>query len=264
MSSRVLRNPSPALVISFLALFVALSGSALALQANSIRSKHIVDGQVRTADLRKTAVKARALVPDSVTAGKLASGSVTAAKLAPGSVGSAHVADGSLTGSHFAGNSIGAADLAPGSVGSAQVANSAVNGSKVEAGSLSGADLAAGSIGLADLGTGSVTSAKVLSVVGDDVNEAALGSPLVRNVSLHTSSTATNTTSPKSLVTQCPAGKTDIGGGTFVVGSTIHTNYAIQSSTPLSSGAGWSGSARRMAAPVEAWALGVRVICANT
>jgi len=103
MTSRGSRCPPPALVVSFLALFVALSGSALALQANAVRSKHIVNGQVKAADLRKKAVNARALASDSVTAGKLANGSVTGAKLAQGSVASAHVANGSPTGAHFAG-----------------------------------------------------------------------------------------------------------------------------------------------------------------
>ncbi len=49
-------------VVSLIALFVALGGTAWALESNSVRSKHIVDGQVRTPDL----------APDSVTAAKLA------------------------------------------------------------------------------------------------------------------------------------------------------------------------------------------------
>jgi hypothetical protein len=265
MSSRGLRCPSPALVISFLALFVALSGTALALQANSVRSQHMVNGQVRTRDLHNGAVKTRAQARDAVTAEKLAAGAVTTAKLAPGGVGSAHVVDGSLTGAHFAGGSIGAADLASGSVGPAQVAGNAANGSKVAAGSLSGADVATGSIAQADLATGSVDSAKVLALVGDDVNDATLGSPLVRNVTVHTSSTATNTTSTKFHGTQCPAGKKPIGGGALVTGTTSHTNYAIQVSmnNPAAGVDGWLGGARRMDTPVEAWALTVRVICAN-
>jgi hypothetical protein len=252
-------------LVSFLALFVALSGSALALQANSIRSKHIVDGQVKTADLRNRAVKARALAPDAVSDGKLAAGAVAAQKVAPGAVGSAHVGDGSLTGGHFGNGSIGAADLAPGSLGPAQVAGNAVDGSKVAALSLTGADVAGGSIGLADLATGSVDSARVLALFADDVNEASLGSPLVRNVSLHSSGTATNTTQTKFHGTTCPAGKAPIGGGAFVTGSTAHTNYAIQVSqrNPNAGVNGWVGGARRMDTAVEAWALTVRVICAN-
>ena len=37
--------------LAFLALFFALGGTAWALQANSVKSKHIVDGQVKPQDL---------------------------------------------------------------------------------------------------------------------------------------------------------------------------------------------------------------------
>ena len=263
MSSRTFRRSSPAAVVSFLALFVALSGSALAIQAKSVRSKHIVDGQVRTADLGRGAVKTRALAPDAVAASKLASGAVTAPKLAPGSVASAHVANESLTGAHFAGNSIGAADLASGSVGAAQVGSGAVSTGKVDDGSLSGADVGGGSIGLSDLATGSVASSEVLAAIGEDVDDAALGSPLVRNVSLHVSSTNTNTASPKAHAVFCPAGKRPLSGGAFVTGTTSHTNYGLQISRTASNGPGWIGGARVLSSPVEAWSLTVRVICAN-
>lgn len=52
-------RPSSSLVISFVALFVALSGTALALQANSVKSKHIVDGQVKGADVKPSQVQLR-------------------------------------------------------------------------------------------------------------------------------------------------------------------------------------------------------------
>jgi hypothetical protein len=48
-----LRKPSPAMVVACIALFVALSGAgyaAFSLPDNSVRSRHIVDGQVKKAD----------------------------------------------------------------------------------------------------------------------------------------------------------------------------------------------------------------------
>jgi hypothetical protein len=47
---------TPALVISVLALFIALGGSAWALKTNSVRSRTIVNGQVKTSDLDDGAV----------------------------------------------------------------------------------------------------------------------------------------------------------------------------------------------------------------
>jgi hypothetical protein len=54
-----LRSPSPAFVLAALALFVALGGTsvaALTLKKNSVRSKHIKNGQVRRPDIRRNAV----------------------------------------------------------------------------------------------------------------------------------------------------------------------------------------------------------------
>ena len=62
-------RPSPALVISCLALFLALAGSAFAagvVGKNSVRSAQIVDGTVRTVDLRDNAVNVRENRPDAV------------------------------------------------------------------------------------------------------------------------------------------------------------------------------------------------------
>ena len=64
--SRALRHrPSPAMVISLIALFVALAGTAYALDRNSVKSKHIVNGQVKTQDLANGAVSFSKLGPDA-------------------------------------------------------------------------------------------------------------------------------------------------------------------------------------------------------
>jgi hypothetical protein len=49
-----LRRPSPAMIVACIALFVALSGAgyaAFSLPDNSVKSRHIVNGQVKSADL---------------------------------------------------------------------------------------------------------------------------------------------------------------------------------------------------------------------
>ncbi len=45
-------RPSPALVISLIALFVAMGGTAYAIASNSIRSRHIVNDAVTSADIK--------------------------------------------------------------------------------------------------------------------------------------------------------------------------------------------------------------------
>jgi hypothetical protein len=100
---------SPALVISCLALFMALAGSAFAagvVAKNSVRSAQIVDGTVRTVDLHDGAVNSAKVSDDSLTA----------ADLAPNAVGSEEIAENAVSSSKVADHSITGADLAPESV----------------------------------------------------------------------------------------------------------------------------------------------------
>jgi hypothetical protein len=53
------RRPAPATLISLIALFVALGGSAYAVKNNSVRSSDIVNGAVTSEDIRKAAVKGK-------------------------------------------------------------------------------------------------------------------------------------------------------------------------------------------------------------
>lgn len=85
--------------VGYLALFVALSGTAWAahrigagdIKRNAVRTRHIKNGQVKTADL--------------------GAGAVTGAKVADGSLTGAKVADGSLTGADVGADSLGGAQI---------------------------------------------------------------------------------------------------------------------------------------------------------
>lgn len=113
-------KPTYANIVSTLALVVALSGTgayAAGLAKNSVKSKHIKDGQVKVVDL--------------------ANGSVTAAKLAPGAVPDASIPDGSVTG--------------------AKISSDAITGAKVADNSLKGADIDESSLGTVGLATRSLT-----------------------------------------------------------------------------------------------------------
>jgi hypothetical protein len=104
---------SPALVIGCVALFLALTGSALAvgIAKNSVRSAQIVDGSVRTVDLRDNAV----------TTPKIADAAVTTPKIAESAVDSSKVADESLTIVDLGDNSVGRAEILADSVGSSEL-----------------------------------------------------------------------------------------------------------------------------------------------
>jgi hypothetical protein len=135
------RRPSAALVISLLALFVALGGPAQA--AKLVRSKDVKNRTLQVRDLSKKAVKElkktprgsigeRALAHRAVTNAKLRDGAVTATKIGPAAVGSSQLAP----------NSVGLREIQNGSVATTLLADGAVNGAKVADGSLSLADTA--------------------------------------------------------------------------------------------------------------------------
>ena len=106
-------RPSPALVISCVALFLALTGSALAvgIAKNSVRSAQIVDGTVRTVDLRDNSVTAPKIAPDSVGSEEIAENAVESPEVAPES----------LTAADLGANSVGAGELQADSVGSSEL-----------------------------------------------------------------------------------------------------------------------------------------------
>jgi hypothetical protein len=64
--------------VAYVALFLALSGTAWALASNSVKSRHIKNGQVKSADVRDNGIKA--------------------SDIGDGQVGSAEVRDDDLTG----------------------------------------------------------------------------------------------------------------------------------------------------------------------
>ncbi len=81
-----IKMPSPAMLVALLALFVALGGSAYAV--NKVGTNQIKNNAVTTAKIRNSAVTTAKISNGAVSAAKLGTGSVTGAKLAPGAVGS--------------------------------------------------------------------------------------------------------------------------------------------------------------------------------
>jgi hypothetical protein len=126
-------RPSPAIVISCLALFLALTGSAFAVgvSKNSVRSAQIVDSTVRTLDLRDNAVSSAKIADASVTATDLASDSVGSDEIAKDAVKSDEIADNAVTTTEVAPDSLTAADLASNSVTSLEIADQTINSNDI-------------------------------------------------------------------------------------------------------------------------------------
>lgn len=126
-------RPSPALVISCVALFLALAGTAFAatVAKNSVRSAQIVDGAVRTVDLGANAVKAEKIAPDAVGSEEIAENAVSSPEVAQDSLTSQDLGAASVTSSEVAGQSLGADDLGPDSAGSSEIQAGAVRASEL-------------------------------------------------------------------------------------------------------------------------------------
>lgn len=104
---RYIRRPSPAMAVALTALFLALSGVAYGVAANSIGTQAIKDGAVQSRDLKDGAVQGRDVADGSLHGSDIRDGSVGGGDVRNGTLGGADVADGSLIGRDLAPNSLG-------------------------------------------------------------------------------------------------------------------------------------------------------------
>jgi hypothetical protein len=124
-------------VVAYVALFVALGGTAAALPgSNSVKSN----------DLARGAVKAKALADAAVSNPKLRTGAVSSAKIADGSVVSVDLGDGAITNPKLVDDAVTRAKIAAGQVNGGKIANGAINSPKVDDGSLQAEDFAPGQL----------------------------------------------------------------------------------------------------------------------
>jgi trimeric autotransporter adhesin len=126
---------SPALVLSCVALFMALTGSALAVGVgkNTVRSPQIVDGTIRTIDLRDNSVAAGKIAPDAVDTTEIAENGVDSSDVAPDTLAAGDLAAASVASSEVADQSLTANDLGPDSVGSSELQAGSVRASELGA-----------------------------------------------------------------------------------------------------------------------------------
>ena len=143
MSARIRRHIRSN-VVGYMALFVALSGTAYA-----------VDGplpgqdQVGSSDIINAEVKAADLGPESVRSGKVLDETLVGADIAPGAISTSEVINGTLSASDLGSNSVAYAEIAPDAFNSELddtgffygIANDAIQSNEVTDNSLSGSDI---------------------------------------------------------------------------------------------------------------------------
>ena len=179
-----IKRQSPALVVSLIALIVALSGTATAasglisskqLKKNAVTSKKIkngevtgkdlgpnsvdttkvTDGSLATGDLADLSVTTGKLANDAVTTAKIANNAVTTAKIADNAVTTAKIANDAVNADKIAANAVGDSEIAPNAVNSEELANNSVDTGSVSDGSLLATDVTSAR-GVASLNYGTV------------------------------------------------------------------------------------------------------------
>jgi hypothetical protein len=167
-------------VCLFLCLTVALAlhmGTAYA--DNTVRSKDIVNGQVKTVDLGN----------DAVTTGKIKDGEVGTLDLATGAVTSLSVADNSLTATDLAVDSVGSDEIATDAVQATEIADNSIDGGEIINDSLGQNDIATGGVGASEVSDGTLTGTDIANnsittadIAGTDASGAiSLGTGSVAN-----------------------------------------------------------------------------------
>jgi hypothetical protein len=168
-------RPSPATAIALVALFVAMTGSAFAVPKFLVRSAQILNGTVRTVDLRDNAV----------TSPKIADATVTANDLGTDSVGSDEIQKDAVNSDEIAKDAVKADEIAPEAVASSEVADQ----------SLTQDDLGANSVGSSELQTGAVRASELGTII-----QVSNSTPIANGAN-------------GGVSVQCPAGTTVISGG---------------------------------------------------
>jgi hypothetical protein len=223
------RHLSVANVLSCIALFVALAGTAYA-------SGKLGTGQVKAKNIASQAVTNSKIKTQAVTSGKIKNSGINAADLAPGSVINSKLAKKAVTN----------AKLGTEAVGTSKLAKKAVTANI--------------------LGTEAVTAGKL---GGESVGAAKLSASfylqLIKNVSYVNTASFTSSEPNKTATAECPAGKQAIAGGVRLEGEL--KEVATTASYPFSTGSlrtGWTGIAHESGpGPYGDWSIVTFAVCAE-
>ena len=148
--------PSRPTVISLLALFLALAGTATAaklvdggtIRKGTVGSRQIADRSLGTNELKKSAIASlrRAARVGPISGEQIADGTVGLSDLAPNSVGSSQVVDRSLTAGDVANDTLTATEIGVGAVGDSELASDSVGNAEIKGQSISRNQLRTGVI----------------------------------------------------------------------------------------------------------------------
>ena len=138
------------LSIPLLLSMIAMPATAI-VAANTVNSRMIIDGHVKTADLADR----------SVTTGKIGIGAVTKNNIALKAVKSGRIADGAITTAKIRNGHIRTNNIAKGAIKSDRIADGAITAAKIRRGHVGTEEIALGAVRSGQLADGAITSAKL-------------------------------------------------------------------------------------------------------
>lgn len=201
--------------IGYVALFFAMSGGAVALQGkNTVDSGDIINQQVKSADIRNDNIKPRDIRDDSLTGAEVALDSLGAADIAPGAIRASEIDAGAVEADEIAKDAVGADEIDDAEV-QARIGGLCPSGSAIS---------------------------QVFSNGGVSCQDVAGGRELI------TTSSTFDSTSPKTAIANCTAGKVGVGGGARLSNSAGGHSWsgedvALFANAPYLDDAGWIASA---------------------
>jgi len=165
-------RPSPAMIVSCVALCLALAGTAVAAPKLIVRSANIANGAVRTVDLGKDSVKSPKIADGTVSAADLGTDSVGSDEIAKDAVGSDEIAKDAVTADEIAENAVSSGEVAPDSLTADDLAANSVGSSEVADQSLTQADLGINSVGETEVAADAISADELAAVNVRTANQA--------------------------------------------------------------------------------------------
>jgi hypothetical protein len=228
--NKLKRHLTVANVLSCIALFVALSATAVA-------ATKLAPGQVKAVNIANQAVTNSKIKTQAVTSGKIKNLGIVAG------------------------------DLAAGSVLNSKIANKAVTNGKLGNEAVSAAKLGKKAVTETKLAAEAVTTGKIRNeAIGSAKLSASFYKQLLKNVTYVTETSVNDSETEKSITALCPPGKEAIGGGARI-NSPVSVQVANTANYPLvtaaNSRAGWIATGRETAVEAGNWQVVSYAICAE-
>jgi hypothetical protein len=224
------RHLSVANVLSIVAVFIALSATAVA-------ATKLAPNQVKSVNIARQAVTNAKIKTQAVTSGKIKNLGIVSGDLAANSVASSKIRNNAVTNSKLGTEAVDGGSLAKKAETEAKIGPEAVTTGK--------------------LGNESISQAKL---------SATLWRQLLKNVTYVTEASISNSEDEKTITATCPAGKEVIGGGGRI-NAPVSVNVALSQSYPSTaannSRNAWIATAREPAIEAGSWQVVAYAICAE-